>query len=636
MCGICGIVGCAAETSAVLAMNAALTHRGPDESGTFTEHGVALAMSRLSILDVEGGHQPIFNETEDVVAIHNGEIYNFASLRDHLRTKGHQFRSTTDSEVLVHAYETWDHDLFWRLEGMFASCIWDRGRRRLLIGRDRFGEKPLFYHHASDGSLSFSSEIKSLLTHGTVPRDADPAALGHFLRLGFVPEPATAFKHVRVLPAGHYLVWEDGSLTIQPYARVTYRVDPRFEDDHEAEAACVAALEAAVKRQMVSDVPLGAFLSGGIDSSSVVAAMQRVATQPVRTFTVRFEDRGYDESQLARKTAEHLGTEHNEIVVPNAAFSSDDLWRIVDHVGQPFYDSSAIPTFLLCREVRNHVTVALTGDGGDEMFAGYPFFNWGLALRHLGRLPHALLDLGAAVSSSLAHLPQLAGQSFLRRVRRAMDAANGPPESLPVRILSIFDDPELASLLSREDMVHAACRDFSPFIELPEEAAGWSELRRLMYYRLRNNLTGDMLTKIDRMSMACSLELRAPMLDLEVARFASRLPDRQLIRDGKGKHILRRAMRPFLPAEVFETPKSGFSIPLHRFWNEEFHQLAARVLRADGPLEGILEPGRVAAMRQQAQAVQADSAQQSVYRASHQFWSVVMLGAWAERFEVTF
>lgn len=635
MCGICGIAGREAAGDTVRAMNTALRHRGPDDAGYFVSGAIALGMSRLAILDLEGGKQPMFSEREDVVAIHNGEIYNHALLRKELERDGHIFGSATDSEVLVHGYEAWGADLFCRLEGMFASCIWDRQRRRLLIGRDRFGEKPLFYRHGNDGSLSFSSELNSLLSDPAISRRADRRALGQYMRMGFVPEPATAFVEVRALPAGHYLVWEAGQVRVCAYLTPHLEVNHAWNDDRAAEEACMGVLERAVRRQMMSDVPLGAFLSGGIDSSSVVAAMQRVSSRPVQTFTVRFEDQGYDESHVARKTASRLGTDHQEIVVTNQGFESDDLWRIVDHVGQPFYDSSALPTYLLCREVRRSVTVALTGDGGDEMFAGYPFFRWALALRHLNRLPDSVLSAASSAARRLAEVPGLQRAGMLRRVRRAADAAQGAAKEIPARVLAIYDPSQLATLLVDPVMRHSACNDL-PALTAGQGQESDSPLRRLMAYRCRYNLPGDMLTKIDRMSMACSLELRAPLLDKEVAEFASQLPDHQLIRGGKGKDILRRTMRPHLPSEVFDKPKSGFSIPLHTYLNNDFHELAADLLRHGGPLDGVTDAGAREKLRLHATLTKCDSARQSVYRATHQYWALVMLAAWAERYEVVF
>ena len=411
-------------------------------------------------------------------------------------------------------------------------------------------------------------------------------------------------------------------------------MDEDLHDDEAATEACREVLERAVRRQMVADVPLGAFLSGGIDSSTVVASMVRVASRPVTTFTVRFEDQRYDESRIARKTAERLGTDHREIVVPNAAFEEDDLWRIVDHVGQPFYDSSAIPTYVLCKHVREHVTVALTGDGGDEMFAGYPFFRWGLAVERLGKIPDLVLGAGAKACRSLARTRILQARTELRQIRRAVEAATGDPRGMPARLLSVYDALDLDLLLRDPEIRRVGTSALGRLTALPPEAARWSPLRRLMYYRIRNNLARDMLTKVDSMSMACSLELRAPMLDAEVAGFAARLPDHQLLRHGRGKHILRQAMGQRLPREIFEAPKSGFSVPLHRYLNDAFYGLVSDLLGPDGPLRGIVHQPEVEAIIRRARDTERDAADISLYRASHQLWSLAILAAWAKRFEV--
>lgn len=616
-------------------MNAALDHRGPDNRGQFDDGGVSLAMCRLAIIDVQGGNQPLFGEDRQTIAVVNGEIYNFRALRDELTRAGYRFRTGTDSEVVVHGYSHWGDDVVHRLHGMFALAVYDRGQRELLLARDRFGEKPLFYYLGAGGEIAFSSELRSLLAWRAIPRVMDREAMGYFLRVGFVPSPRTAFAGIAAVQPGHWLRWRMGG-AVKKHAYFVPRAvpDPRLANDGAATEAVAGALKAAVRRQAVSDVPLGAFLSGGIDSSAVVA-MLAAQLGRVRTFTVRFEDARYDESAIAREVATHLATEHHEIVVPNLAFEADDLWRIIDHVGMPFADSSAIPTYHLCRQVREHVTVALSGDGGDEAFAGYPFFRWGLWARQLGALPKAGLVAAAAAVRTVANLPAAGAMTRLRQIRRALDAAACPPALVPAALASIFDARDLSLLVSDPTIRNTACGPLPLLTELFPGTEAGSPLRTLMAYRLQNNLPGDMLVKVDRMSMACSLEVRAPMLDVNLVDLAMTLPDRQLLRGRVGKYALRNAVKAHLPASVLAHPKSGFSIPLHHFQNAAYAELSrgllgpgsrVRDLFSSGPIDDALELGLT---------LTRDRADTSVYRASHQLWSLVQIAAWVERFEVS-
>ena len=371
MCGICGLSSTSYEdrVATVGRMNDALIHRGPNDAGQYDGYQSSIAMRRLSILDLTTGHQPIANEDQSLQIVFNGEIYNYRELREKLIATGrHIFKTTSDTEVILHLYEEYGQDAPKYLQGMFAFCIYDTKRESLFIARDRFGEKPLFYAKPTQGTFAFSSELTSLLEVKGIERKLDIEALSYFLHVGYVPTPLTLLKSVRELPAGHWLTWQQGKLEIGKYYQPNYTPDPALQREEDAVEAVRATLLKVVKRQMVSDVPLGAFLSGGIDSSAVVAAMQRQSSQKIKTFTVRFEHAAFDESQIAREVANHLGTDHHEFVVTNGGFDEEDLWRTIRHVGQPFLDSSAIPTFILSNKVKDHVTVSLSGDGGDEMF----------------------------------------------------------------------------------------------------------------------------------------------------------------------------------------------------------------------------------------------------------------------------
>ncbi|MBK8480844.1 MAG: asparagine synthase (glutamine-hydrolyzing) [Proteobacteria bacterium] len=638
MCGICGVQAprLADRAAHVARMNQALFHRGPDGVGQFDGDEVSLAMRRLAIIDLAGGQQPLKNEDGALTIVFNGEIYNYRELRQRLEARGHRFATASDTEVIVHLYEDHGAAAVPLLKGMFACCVHDRRDGSLFLTRDRFGEKPLYYWHDPAQGFAFSSEVRSLLELPLVPRRLDREALGYYLRLGMVPAPLTMLRDVRMLPAGHWMRYREGQLTIGAYDEPAPRANPALADPEAAAEAVHATVLAAVRRQSISDVPLGAFLSGGIDSSTVVALLQQVVSGPVKTFTVRFEEAGYDESGIARAVATHLGTEHHELVVPNLGFGAEDFWRIVDHVGLPFYDTSALPTYVLSKYVREHVTVALSGDGGDEMFAGYPFFRWGQTVAAARRVPEVLRRGAAAVARGVGAWVPASQATRWRRLRRGLEATLQPPELLPVTVGGLFELGELETLVRDPAVLETAAGALGLATALPAEAESWSVLRRLMHYRVKVNLPEDMLTKVDRMSMAASLEVRAPLLDPDVAELALSLPDALLISGGVGKSILRRAMRRELPAVVFDHPKRGFSIPLHRFQNAAYAELAHDLL-ADNPAAGLhelLAPETLRHLLTRGLARQSDDVESSVFRASHQLWALMQLGGWLRRFGV--
>ena len=381
MCGICGIIDWnqalppAQRQAWVKAMNQAQFHRGPDDGGTLECPNATLAMRRLAIIDTQGGQQPIYNETGEIGIVFNGEIYNYRELREPLLQKGHRFQTASDTEVLVHLYEEHGVDMLPLLKGMFTFCLYDSRKNGYLIARDRFGEKPLFYH-LEQGLFSFASEIQSLLKNEKVPRRLNTEALPYYFRTSLVPEPLTLLDQIFSLAPGHFLWLDSQGMKEQVYFRPEYPEQAQIHQEAEAIERLRPLLEQAVKRQMVSDVPICAFLSGGIDSSTVVALLQKNSSQKLRTFHVRFEDQAFDESPIARKVADYWGTDHHEILIPNYDFDESIFWTIIDHVGFPFRDSSAIPSYFISREISQHVKVALSGDGGDELFGGYELFQW--------------------------------------------------------------------------------------------------------------------------------------------------------------------------------------------------------------------------------------------------------------------
>lgn len=636
MCGICG----AAKRNSLVdldaqvdRMNRALLHRGPDSEGRYSNGGVSMAMRRLAIIDLETGDQPVSNEDKTIWVTLNGEVYNYLELGDSLRKKGHKFRTRSDTEVIAHGYEEYGISVVERIKGMFALALYDTRKRCLYLARDRFGEKPLFYYSSTD-ELVYSSELASLMEWPGLPRETDREALGYYLRMGFTPEPLTLFRSIKQLPAGCWLKWTESETAINRYYHIDYSPDPALRDDEAVHEQVGNALRNAVRRQAVSDVPLGALLSGGIDSSIVAAMLQSISEDQVKTFTVRFEESTYDESPIARAVADHLGTDHHEITITNAGFVPEDLWRIVDHCGTPFVDSSAIPTYVISKHVREHVTVCVTGDGGDEMFAGYDDFMWSAYVARLARIPDLFLDMASVSLGVLSTAPGLRRSSRMRKGGRAIMAARQSDLLRFAMIHSLFLPREIRRLTQGQEIEDTACGALPLLTEQPDQANSWTRLRRDMYFRVRHILPQDMLTKIDRMSMANSLELRAPMLDPDLAELTMKLPDRYLINGGIRKYVLRQIGQGILPPEVFAHPKTGFSIPLHSFQNAAYEDLARELLETRrGPLS-LLDPTAVDKIMERGLVRKEDQADISTYRASHQLWALMQLAAWGERFRV--
>lgn len=635
MCGIAGIIATGGSLQpnsreTVARMNAALTHRGPDEAGAFADDFCALAMRRLSIIDLEGGTQPLTNEDGSVLVFMNGELYNHRELRTELKKQGHQFATASDTEVLVHLYEQHGTEMLPMLRGMFAFCLYDKAAKTWLLARDRFGEKPLFYH-AANGQFSFASELTALLENPAISRVASREALAYYFRTSLLPEPLTHFENVHSLPPGHFV--QLGSKASEPtaYFEIEYQENPTLATKLEAMAHIELLLKRAVAAQSVSDVPIGCFLSGGIDSSTTVALLQQQQHKPIQTFNVKFETAGYDESAIAREVAAHCGTEHHEIVLPEQQFSEALFWEIIERVGQPFRDSSAIPTYLISREIRKHVKVAISGDGGDEVFGGYALFQWYTRILKTQQIPRPLRAAAGSATALLQKSDALPGSGKVRQLHRAFQT-------------SLLEAPEIAIALNEqftEQEMQAVWPDFAAFADgfarlkhYPPAAADWSPLRQIMYYRTAHTLPGNMLVKVDRMSMANSLEVRAPFLDADLFAAAARLPDELLIHQGKGKYLLREIMKPHLPEAVFSHPKQGFNLPLHSYRNAAYRQLAQRLLFDENPWPGFFPTSALEAIFTRGLEQQKDTASMSIFRATHQLWMLMQLLGWAKRFNV--
>lgn len=626
MCGICGIIdfrihrSTKARSLTVHQMNEAMYHRGPDEAGKFDDDICSLAMRRLAIIDINGGAQPIFNETKDILVFLNGEIYNYRDLRKRLLENGHKFRTESDTEVIVHLYEDFGSDCFSMLQGQFSICLYDLRNQTYLIARDRFGEKPCYYYQGED-FFAFSSEIKSLITNPDIDRRLNHAALPYYFRTSLVPDPMTMFDGIHSILPGHYLQIHHGKVEEHAYFKLIYKT-PEIDSEEEAIEALTPVFEAAVKKQMVSDVPIAAFLSGGIDSSSIVAVMQKLSTDPIKTFHVRFDQPGYDESAVARQVAKSLGTDHHELTIPNFDFDESIFWTVIDHIGIPFRDSSAIPTFLISREISKHSKVALSGDGGDELFGGYDLFQWYQKVSRARQYPlwtRKALNQGLGLISSLPSLPK---QSRIRQIKRGLDTSFLFDDDIPIALNAFFQADFMPGELTR--------------LKIYPEKIPDASLRKIMYYRMKHTLPGNMLIKVDRMSMANSLEVRAPFLDPDLFDLSMNLCDDLLIRNGKGKAIMRRLMKPHLPAEVFDHPKSGFNLPLHQFQNANYEKLAHRLLFEENPFPELFSTDVLKSIYQDGVNTKHHTAQKSVFQTSHQLWMMMQLFGWAKHFNVKY
>jgi len=568
MCGIAGIAETSAHSVApttIHRMCQSIVHRGPDDEGVFAKDGVGLGMRRLSIIDLSGGHQPVFNEDRSIWIVFNGEIYNFSELRRELETRGHRFYTRTDTEVIVHLYEDHGSECVQKLRGMFAFALYDERQQRLLLARDRLGIKPLHYA-LKNGRLLFGSEIKSILAAAQELAEVDEHALLQYFYFGYVPDPGTAFRSIKKLPPGHLLEFNRGKLTIRKY----WDFPPYGTHSPRSEEECLERLEfmlaEAVKIRLISDVPLGALLSGGADSSLVVALMARAASSPVKTFSIGFRQADFDETPCARTVAEHFGTEHHELILePDVVGTVGTLTAMLE---EPFGDSSMLPTYFVCSMARKYVTVALSGDGGDEAFAGYDRYRMHLRDRAFGRIAGP----GRKFYREFIHprIPyRVPGRNFAYSVslpwtERYIEGVTLKPFQREMHLLS----EEFANLGSGAGDPLATMREYLNI------APAEDPLDRLLYLDSKTYLPGDILTKVDRMSMATSLEGRVPMLDHLFLEWVTGLTADWKLRGRSQKYILRKlAERVGVPAEVLNRPKQGFALPLVHWIRNELKDL---------------------------------------------------------------
>jgi asparagine synthase (glutamine-hydrolysing) len=635
MCGICGAVwsDSAASVSAdtLQSMMTQLSHRGPDDTGRYHDEHVALGFRRLAIIDIAGAHQPLSNENGTIWTVFNGEIYNFPALRRRLEAKGHHLRSSGDTEVLVHLYEDEGTRMFSLLRGMFALAIWDISRRTLLLARDRLGQKPLVYAYNRHG-LYFASELKALLAIPELAesRRVDALALDHYLCYGYVPAPRTILEGITKLPPGHYAVWREGTLTIERY----WNPDWNFEHNRSLEEDIYdlrTTLTESVREQMIADVPLGVFLSGGIDSTIIAGLMQQSSSQPVKTFAIGFPDPSYDETRYAKLAAHHLCTDHHTFIIEPKAWET--LPALAWHFDEPFADSSALPTWYVARETRRSVTVALTGDAGDELFGGYERYR-ALALTQVfQRLPFSLRRfLSGTLLRLLPHSAR--PKTNLRRIQRILEHINESAERRYLGWMATFDEHIRLRLYSDSqldllattvmDPLNAGHTDPAAFLSTAFTAAHKRDyLTQAMIADILTYLPNDLLVKVDIASMAHSLECRSPFLDHRVVELALAMPLKRKIQaqSGRTKIVLKKAFADLLPAPIRTRSKMGFGVPISRWFRDQLKNELREVLLDSVCLaRGLFRPGAVETM--------ISEHIQGTREHSQSLWALLMLELW--------
>jgi asparagine synthase (glutamine-hydrolysing) len=575
MCGIVGILRTrdrhAIERDVLERMNASQFHRGPDEGGIHLEPGLGLGHRRLSIIDLSTGQQPLYNEDGTVCVVFNGEIYNYQELIPELTRLGHTFRTRSDTEVIVHAWEAWGAQCVERFRGMFAFALWDRNRDTLFLARDRLGVKPLFYALLPDGSLVFGSELKALVAHGELPTEIDPHAVEEYFALGYIPEPRTIYRGTFKLPPGHTLIVRRGADVPAPaeYWDLPFTLDSKLSDA-EAREELLARLRESVRLRMISEVPLGAFLSGGVDSSAVVATMAGLSQEPINTCSISFRDPAYDESKYALTVAERYKTRHFVDEVDSDDFDLiDTLAGLYD---EPYADSSAIPTYRVCQLARRHVTVALSGDGGDESFGGYRRYRMHLMEERL-RSPLPLAIRRPVFGLLGAVYPKADWAPRVFRAKTTFEAIARDSVQAYFHSMSIIRDPFRRRLYS--DRLRKELAGYSAlqvFERHARRANHEDPLALIQYLDLKTYLVGDINTKVDRASMAHSLEVREPLMDHPLVEWLATLPSSLKIRSGEQKYLLKKSMEPFLPDDVLYRPKMGFAVPLAAWFRGPLRQ----------------------------------------------------------------
>jgi len=624
MCGIVGIVqGGEAQVDRALVsrMCEAIRHRGPDDDGFYFQGGVGLGMRRLSIIDLKGGQQPIHNQDRSAWIVFNGEIYNYRELRKELEGLGHKFYTDSDTEAIIHAYDRYGSECPKHLRGMFAFAIWDERRQELFLARDRVGKKPLLYAQLND-QLVFGSEFSALLLHPAVSRDIDFAALHYYLSFLCVPAPLTAYRAVRKLEPGHWLRWRNGEIEIERYWQPDFSRKTDLTED-EAGERVGEILRDAVRVRLMSEVPLGAFLSGGIDSSAVVALMSEESAEPIKTFSIGFEEQDFSELHHARRVAKHIGADHHEFIVRPDAM--EVLPTLVEHYGEPYADSSAIPTYYVSRETRRYVTVALNGDGGDECFAGYERY----AAMNLAEKYHKLPGLfrRGLIENVLRMFPASERRGDpVARAQRFVRAASLPKLERYLRWVSAFDEDAKTDLYSRtfreETKTLNAATILEPWFA---RANGSGVIDAALLADTMTYLPNDLLVKVDIASMAVSLEARSPFLDHHLIEFAASLPENLKLRGLTTKYLLKNVLKKILPAENLTRRKMGFGVPIGHWFRGSLRGFLQETLLSEKALgRDLFNPASVSRIVEEHVSGRRDHA--------HQLWTLLMLELWFQRF----
>lgn len=632
MCGIAGIVSThqndsSTSTALVKQMCDAMSHRGPDADGFWSDAHTALGHRRLAIIDLtESGRQPMTNEDGSLWITFNGEIYNFLELRADLEKAGHQIRSHSDTEIILHAYEQWGDACVSRLRGMFAFAIWDTRQKRLFAARDRVGKKPFFYYW-NGREFRFASEIAALVEDPSVPRDLNPQALDYYLTWGYVPAPMTPYSHVAKLLPGHSLSLklnengDSGDLQTNRYWELAYQPKSKMQFGEACEEIRELLTE-AVRLRMISDVPLGAFLSGGIDSSIIVGLMAKLSAQPVKTFSIGFRESAFNELDHARRIAERWGTEHHEFIVEPDAIKI--LPMLVRHYGEPYADSSAVPTYYVSQVTRQHVTVALNGDGGDEGFLGYERYLANGLADMIGRIPGS--------STGLAMLKHLVAdssnpKSLSRRLRRFLNVASMPESDRYAHWIGYFGNVEKRRLYQPEFLRKIQPEEPFLWYDRTVGSSGLSAVERANMADIYGYLPYDLLVKVDIATMACSLESRSPLLDHEVLEFAGRLPQSYKLQGRKGKQILRKAFSDLLPPENVNRRKAGFGVPIGDWFRGPMKELLSdHLCGGSSTIRTYLDGREIDRILEEHQSRKADHA--------FKLWNLLMLEMWHREFKV--
>jgi len=624
MCGITGFVnagGRAVDRSILERMNCAIIHRGPDEDGFYVKENVGLAMRRLAIIDLAGGQQPIHNADRTKWLVFNGEIYNYQELREDLIKRGHTLYTRSDTEAVLHLYEEFGVDCLQYLRGMFAIAVWDDVDKSLFLARDRVGKKPILYSHQPNGDLIFGSEFTAVLEHPSVTREVDMQALDSYMSYLCVPAPQTAFKSIRKLEPGHWMRWKDGRVETKRYWLPKFGPKLKITEE-EAIEETTRLMRESTRLRMISEVPLGAFLSGGVDSSIVVALMAQESSSPVKTFSIGFEEQDFSELKYARTVAEHVGAEYHEFIVrPNAL---EILPTLVEHYGEPYADSSAIPTYYVAKETRQHVTVALNGDGGDESFAGYERYMAMEIAEFYRRIPRWLRS--ALIEGPVNMLPTSElKKTRIRDVQRFFTSANEGRNERYFRWMSTFK-PAVKPDLYTSDFKAQLTTDASGVLDQWFDAANGSGiLDSTLLTDQMTYLPNDLLVKVDIASMANSLEARSPFLDHNVIEFAARLPESIKMNRMRPKHLLKKVAAQLVPREVIYRRKMGFGVPVGRWLRGEMSGFLRDSLLSQAALSrGVVKPEK---LRQY-----VDEHISGKFDHSFQVWTLLMMELWFQRF----